>query len=94
MKTTSTAPDASQKSPREVMGWKYMLAGFFVVLTAGIVYFVGPRSANPALYGSIGNYLMAAGLVVYVVGRVLRWRGRRERDAAAKSGKGFKGSKG
>jgi len=89
MKTTSAAPDPTQKSPREITGWKYMLAGFFIVLAAGIAYFVGPRSTNPALYGSIGNYLMAAGLVVYVVGRVLRWRGRREREAART--KGLKG---
>jgi hypothetical protein len=54
-----------------------MIVGFFIVLLAGVMYFMGPRSANPGLYGSAGNYLMAAGLVVYVAGRILRWRGRR-----------------
>jgi|GEM_PF-5577429 len=58
------------------MGWRYMIAGFVIILLAGATYYYAPRSANPMLYGSIGNYLMAAGLVFYVVGRVLRWRGR------------------
>lgn len=79
-----TQPATPEKSPREKIGWKYMLAGFFIVLSAGIVYFVAPNSPNPVLYGSIGNYLMAAGLVVYIVGRVLRWRGRSARVASEK----------
>jgi hypothetical protein len=82
MKTTTPTPE---KSPREKIGWKYMLAGFFIVLSAGIVYFVGPRSHNPVLYGLIGNYLMAAGLVIYIAGRVLRWRGRSSRMKQEKS---------
>jgi uncharacterized membrane protein len=67
-----------QKSPREKLGWNFMMAGFLVVVAAGVVYFFGPRTGNP-VYAVIGNYLMAGGLVIYVVGRILRWRGRSER---------------
>jgi hypothetical protein len=69
-------PGLPQKSPREKIGWRYMIAGFIIIILAGVTYYVGPRSANPPLYATVGNYLMAAGLVVYVVGRILRWRGR------------------
>ena len=75
-------PETSPKSPREKLGWNYMMAGFFVVLAAGVAYFVGPRTGNP-VYAEVGNYLMAAGLVIYVVGRILRWRGRSERAKQA-----------
>jgi hypothetical protein len=70
MKTTP------EKSPQEKLGWNYMLAGFFIVLLAGAAYLAAPRTGNP-VYSLIGNYAMAAVLVVYVTGRVLRWRGRR-----------------
>lgn len=53
-----------------------MLLGFLIVFLAGVAYYFGPRTGRQALYGAVGNYLMAAGLVVYVIGRVLRWRGR------------------
>jgi hypothetical protein len=53
-----------------------MITGFVIVFTAGVVYFMGPRGPNPLLYAQAGNYLMAAGLVVYVTGRIVRWRGR------------------
>jgi hypothetical protein len=66
-----------QKTAREKFGWRYMLAGFAIILLAGVTYYYAPRSASPELYGRVGNYLMAAGLVMYVVGRVLRWRARR-----------------
>lgn len=68
----------TEKSPREQIGWKYMLAGFFIVLTAGAAYLAAPQTGNP-IFSVIGNYVMAAGLVVYITGRVLRWRGRRDR---------------
>lgn len=94
MNTMNTKTNTTtEKSPREKIGWNYMIAGFFIVLAAGIVYFIGPRSYNPALYSQIGNYLMAAGLVVYVVGRVLRWRGRSERLKNGKDGKPEKSGK-
>lgn len=70
----------TEKSPREQLGWKYMLAGFFIVLAAGVSYLLAPRTGNP-MYSVIGNYVMAAGLVVYITGRVLRWRGRRDRQS-------------
>lgn len=69
----------TEKTPREKLGWNLMIAGFVIILAAGAAYFAGPRSANGAFYAQIGNYLMAAGLVVYVFGRVLRWRGKNER---------------
>lgn len=72
---TNPAP-APEKSPRAKIGWRYMMAGLVITISAGAAYYMAPRSTNPALYGTIGNYLMATGLVVYVVGRVLRWRGR------------------
>ncbi len=64
------------KSSREKSGWRLMLTGFFIVLLAGAAYFAAPRLGNPA-FMTAGYYLMAAGLVAYVAGRVLRWRGRR-----------------
>jgi hypothetical protein len=66
----------TQKTPRQKFGWKMMMAGFLLVVTAGIVLYVAPRGDNPVLYSKLGYYLMVGGLVVYVVGRILRWRGR------------------
>lgn len=74
MQSQSVPP---QKSAREKTGWRYMIAGFVVILLAGGVYYYAPRSAAPEAFSTLGNYLMAAGLVLYVVGRVLRWRSRR-----------------
>lgn len=70
-----------EKNPTEKFGWNLMLTGFVVLLFAGAAYFMAPRSANPA-YGMIGNYLMFAGLAVYIVGRVYQFRGRRMRRRA------------
>jgi hypothetical protein len=75
---TST-PTPPLKTAREKIGWRYMIAGFVIIMLAGGAYYFAPRSPNPVLYGLVGNYLMAAGLIVYVVGRILRWRGRAKR---------------
>ncbi len=69
-----------EKTPREKLGWKLMMAGFFCVVLAGILLYVGPRSAHPTLYSKIGYDVMVGGLLVYVVGRILRWRGRSARS--------------
>ncbi len=74
-----TEPTPREKTPREKLGWNLMLLGFFIVLLAGVAYFVAPRSENP-VYNMLGNYLMAAGLIVYIAGRVQRWRGRKDRE--------------
>ena len=71
-------PSKPEKTPQEKLGWNYMLVGFFIVLLAGAAFFAAPRTGNP-LYSQVGNYLMATGLVVYVAGRVIRWRGRPRR---------------
>lgn len=68
-----------EKTPRQKFGWKMMMAGFLLVVIAGIVMYVGPRSAHPELYSKGGYYLMVGGLLVYVAGRILRWRGRSRR---------------
>ena len=66
----------TEKTPRQKFGWKMMMAGFLLVVIAGIVLYIAPRGSNPVLYSKLGYYLMVGGLVVYVVGRILRWRGR------------------
>jgi hypothetical protein len=78
-------PVLPTKSAREKIGWRYMIAGFVIIVLAGVTYYFGPRSADPLLYNTVGNYLMAAGLVVYVVGRILRWRGRSSRTAPSQN---------
>jgi hypothetical protein len=74
-----TDPTPQVKTAREKIGWKYMIAGFVIIVLAGLSYYFATRSTHPALHGTVGNYLMAAGLIVYLVGRILRWRGRRSR---------------
>ncbi len=54
-----------------------MLTGFVLILVAGILYYAGPRGDNAVVYATLGNYMMAAGFVVYIVGRVVRGRARR-----------------
>ncbi len=54
-----------------------MLTGFALIILAGIAYYAGPRSGNTVLYATLGNYLMAGGFVVYLVGRIVRGRARR-----------------
>jgi zinc transporter ZupT len=54
-----------------------MLTGFVLIILAGIAYYAGPRSGHTVLYATLGNYLMAAGFVVYLVGRIVRGRARR-----------------
>jgi hypothetical protein len=66
------------KSPQEKAAWKIILLGFLIVMVAGVVHLLGPRSGNPELYRTAGNYLIVGGLAVYIVGRIQRWRARRE----------------
>lgn len=54
-----------------------MLTGFALILLAGAAFYVSPRHADGALYATLGNYLMAGGFVIYVVGRIVRGRPRR-----------------
>lgn len=73
-----------ERSPQEKIGWNYMLAGFILLLLAGVAYyFLAPRGED-SVYNTIGHYLMAAGIAVYITGRVVRYRGRKEREQGAK----------
>jgi hypothetical protein len=67
--------ESAPKSPKQKAGWALMLLGFLIVALAGVAYFEAPRTGNLYL-ATVGNYMMATGLLVYVIGRVLRWRGR------------------
>jgi len=54
-----------------------MLVGFALIILAWVAYYAGPRGENTTSYATLGNYLMAAGFVLYIVGRVVRGRVRR-----------------
>lgn len=78
-----TKPHATPKPARGKIGWRLMLAGFAVILLAGAMYYFAPRSATPEPYRTVGNYLMAGGFLLYVTGRVVRGRVRRDDDRTA-----------
>ncbi len=85
-------PPPIERSPQEKTGWNYMFAGFLILLLAGAAYFMAPRE-QASEYNTIGHYLMAAGLAVYITGRIIRYRGRKERERQAEK-HGNKGKKG
>jgi hypothetical protein len=64
--------------PKEKNGWNFMVAGLLVVLTAGAMVYLTPRSEPQ--YHRLGNYLTGIGLAVFIAGRFIRAKGRRLRE--------------
>jgi membrane-bound metal-dependent hydrolase YbcI (DUF457 family) len=67
-----------QAHPREKSGFHLMIAGFFLILLAGVFYYILTEHRN------FGHVLFAIGLVVYIVGRVFRSQGRARRERGEK----------
>jgi hypothetical protein len=75
-------PPKPEKSSAEKVGLILMIAGFGLILLAAFVAI--PRTGNNAYaaWAPFANHLILGGLSVYVLGRVLRWQGKRGRRAS------------
>jgi type II secretory pathway component PulF len=66
------------RHPQEKNGWNLMLAGFVILIMAGLALYVIPSGETD--FKRIGNYLTGIGLAVYITGRIIRAKGRRLRE--------------
>lgn len=71
----SKAPEAD---PGEKSGFRFMILGFVLILSAGLFYYILTD------HRSLGHVLFVGGLGVYIGGRVLRAQGRKRRERGAK----------
>ena len=72
------ASTSSEADPGEKSGYRFMILGFFLILFAGLFYYILTD------YRSLGHVLFVAGLGVYIGGRILRTQGRKRRTRGEK----------
>ena len=76
--TKADPKTAPVKNPQEKTGWNLMLSGFAILILAGIALYGRPSEGFP--YHRAGNYLTGLGFAVYLTGRIIRAKGRRQRE--------------